>query len=91
MSETLTSSVLTISQIAQLRALFDTTYAQHKLNDSKLGLWEPVYTALFNMITDVTTVAGPEGTSTTVQPKAGVDPQSWLWLRGARYINPVLR
>ena len=48
MSDTLTSSILTGSQIAQLRALFDATYAQHKVNDSEQGLWEPVYTALFN-------------------------------------------
>jgi hypothetical protein len=88
MSDTLTSSILTAGQIEQLRSLFDATYARHKQNDSKSGLWAPVYEALFNLVTDVTTVASPEGVSTTVQPKAGVDPQSWMWLRGARYVNP---
>ena len=87
MSDTLTSSILSVEQIEQLRTLFDATYERHKLNDSEKGLWAPVYEALFNMITDVTTVAGPDGSTTIVLPKAGVDPQSWTWLRGARYVN----
>jgi hypothetical protein len=55
MSDIQTSSLLTVSQIEQLRTLFDATFARHKLNSSEQGLWAPVYTALFNMITDVTT------------------------------------
>jgi hypothetical protein len=45
--------------------------------DRQAGLWAPLYEQLYNRLTD----------ATTGQPKPGVDPQTWLWLRGARFVN----
>jgi hypothetical protein len=75
---TATSEILTAAQIATLRQKYDLINASHSSDDSQKGLWSSLYSDLYDLITDFTLVN---------EPKAGVDPQSWLWLRGARSIN----
>jgi hypothetical protein len=75
---TATSELLTPQQIEELRRLYRIAQAQHDANNGALGIWVPVYEALYAQITDFTGVD---------HPKTGVDRQTWLWLRGARFVN----
>jgi hypothetical protein len=84
-----THQILTQAQIAELRDLFDAK----KVQDQKIGgLWSEVYEKLYSFITDNYTPVGTFSIGVDVNPipdmpKEGIDRQTWLWLRGARYIN----
>lgn len=75
---TQTSEVLTEAQISLLRTRYQEILVEHRRDDTQKGLWAPLYNELYDLITDFSGVN---------EPKAGVDYQSWLWLRGARYVN----
>ncbi|MGB5777844.1 MAG: calcium-binding protein, partial [Allopontixanthobacter sediminis] len=73
-----TSSLLSVSEIDSLRQTFDSIYQQYKVDPTTGALWAPLYDQLYNLLTDFSGIDSP---------KTGVDHQSWLWLRGARYVN----
>jgi hypothetical protein len=84
-----THQILTPAQIAELRGLYDAK----KVQDQTIGgLWSEVYEKLYGFITDYYTPVGPAFIGADLNPipdmpKVGIDKQTWLWLRGARYIN----
>ena len=75
---TATIDILSAEQILELRGQYEAILARHDQNDAEKGLWAPLYEELYALVTDFDGINGP---------KPGVDYQSWLWLRGARYVN----
>ena len=76
-----TTQILTPEQIAELDALYVAN--RDETLQTTGGLWAPVYEKLYSFITDFYDDNEPS----TDRPKEGIDPQTWLWLRGARFIN----
>ena len=68
---TAASAILTQGQIQQLSNFYDATIT---LDQSKSGVWAPVYNLLYDFLT-------------TTKNSGEVDPQTLLWLRGARFVN----
>lgn len=73
-----TVDILSTSQIADLNTAYDDAIALDQ-NDS--GAWRDVYDLLYSYLT--TTTLGVDAPRTDVP----VDPQTWLWLKGARFVN----
>ncbi len=73
-----TVDILSTSQIADLNTAYDDAIALDQ-NDS--GVWRDVYDLLYSYLT--TTTLGVDAPRTDVP----VDPQTWLWLKGARFVN----
>jgi hypothetical protein len=82
---TATSALLTAEQIAELRAMY--VQRQNQV-DTQRGLWAPVYETLYSYLTvDRYEVLGVDIDPRFDKPAPNVDPQTWLWLRGARFVN----
>jgi hypothetical protein len=82
---TATSIPLSASQIVELNAAYRRCLAK---SPTQLGAWVESYELLFNMLTIKTTTYPVPGTSVTDwTPRPGVDRATWLWLKGARFVN----
>ena len=72
---TATSAILTQAQIDALQAAYDAALMQ---DQAQSGVWREAYDLLYGFVTNT------EGEPRTDVP---VDPGTWLWLKGARFVN----
>jgi hypothetical protein len=79
---TATLDILTPVQRGQLQAAYDAANAEFTQNRSQQGQWTPVYNLLYDFLT-TTNIFGVK----TYRTDVPVDPQTWLWLKGARFVN----
>jgi hypothetical protein len=74
-----TSQILTPAQIAQLQYAYD---VNSNADQNFSGVWHDSYSVLYDYLT-VKNAFGVDTPRTDVP----VDPQTWLWLKGARFVN----
>jgi hypothetical protein len=74
-----TSQILTTAQVAQLQYAYD---VNSNANQEFSGVWHDSYSVLYDYLT-VKNAFGVDTPRTDVP----VDPQTWLWLKGARFVN----
>lgn len=77
-----TSEILTADEVGQLNDAYDVALSR---DQEAVGAWADVYELLYGFIT--TSVIGVVDLIDTPRTDVAVDPGTWLWLKGARFVN----